>query len=71
MATKEEKQFKYFVYFASLAIMILIACAVMTATSSCCTLSFSNVLTDGTASDVVDDTSKVSSNPDFTLPALK
>jgi len=33
--------------------------------TSCCTLSFSNVLTDGTATDVIDDTQSVKSDPDI------
>jgi len=46
------------------SIMILIAFLGFMLTS-CCTLSFSNVMTSGTASDVVDDDEQIRSSPDI------
>jgi hypothetical protein len=52
----------------SSAIMLLIVIMLITLLVSCCTLSFSNVMTSGVASDVVDDTESIKSDPNLTIP---
>jgi hypothetical protein len=69
MNINDEKDFYTFSFALFFMFMLMIFLTVLIL-SSCCTLEFSNVMTAGTASDVVDDDAQIKSDPDlkFQIP---
>lgn len=54
--------------------VILAICSIAIGITSCCNFTMSNVMTEGTASDVIDDTPSIKSDPvitpNFNVPAI-
>lgn len=64
----DDKDFRCLFYFAISAMALIFIIAVMMALTSCCTLEFSNVMTSGTASDVVRDSDEKTTENDIKIP---